>query len=978
MKKALVLLALSLTMLPSMAANQRLYITGYRIGDSEIIPNDQRIVATNNNPEIKYDVIIVVGDNRLASNAYFNVSVPAGQEVKKWFAYDYDPTKRSPTVTNQFAGAETEYVWSYNSTDTTDRYVVVDFDYITYTLKYNGNGSTSGSMSSESHIYTNEFNLASNQFERTGYTFESWTNKAGMVFADEGTISSGAPFGITYTNTTTKTADLYAKWKANAYTVSYDANGGEGEMADQSFTYDQTQNLTSNIFTRAGYTFDGWAETPDGLKKYGDGQSVRNLKSEKDGEVTLYAKWSLVYYSLTTSMSGTGSGTVTLIPSGGSYTNGTEVVVTATPANGNTFTGWSDGVTDNQRTYTMTSNISVSAVFTIRTYTVTFEDYNGKVLLSRNCNWGDEMPFPEADPSREGYRFMGWTPTPPETVTRTATYSANYEAKKYTVKFHANYGSGTDTFEDQEFSYGTKQNLASVASLRFAKTGYSFAHWRDSDENTYSDGAEVINLATSGEFDLYAVWSPIAYTIAFDGNGAESGSVDSIDAEYDISYDLPKNGFVRSGFDFKGWRIGSASYGVGDSVSNLTAVAGETVTFSAVWSELRYVAFDGNGADNAGAMIDDVMTFDGIETKALVPNKFEKTGYTFGGWATNDTTAAALEDVYKDCADVVSTNLWMDAGETNVFYSVWQTNIYNVVFKRNGGNGNMAPQTFVYDQPQPLARCIFTNSLKFKGWATNETGAVVFGDESEVSNLSAAAGGEVNLYAVWDNGDLSKAMHCDNLVWVTEDSGSEWVPITGPSEGYAQSGSAVSNGVFWLQDTSDNMRSRQLRVDSSQPETQSGKLSFRYKTSCDYSGYYSLKFMGKEIAFSPEWNEYGPVEVGDIRDVSIILEQVNDNGDGCSVWIDQMTWVPDGVEPTEDDMPTINGFTATVDGFTLSVDDGNISDSFSYQILATNELVSGDWPVKTNLTAEAIKAGYDIVPEANEPKMFYKVKVISK
>ena len=63
-------------MLPSLAANQRLWITGYRIGNSEIMPNDERIVATNRNHEVKYDWI-AVSNNRLLMKAYFNVSVPA-------------------------------------------------------------------------------------------------------------------------------------------------------------------------------------------------------------------------------------------------------------------------------------------------------------------------------------------------------------------------------------------------------------------------------------------------------------------------------------------------------------------------------------------------------------------------------------------------------------------------------------------------------------------------------------------------------------------------------------------------------------------------------------------------------------------------------------------------------------------------------------------------------------------------------------
>ena len=136
MKKAFFLLALSLTMLPSLAANQRLWITGYRIGDSEIIANDDhRIVAVNNNGEVKYDWI-AVSDNRLLMKATFNISVPAGQKVLKWTAYDSDPITTIPEQANQFAGAVTEYVWNYDSSDTADKYIVVDFDYIKYNLSY--------------------------------------------------------------------------------------------------------------------------------------------------------------------------------------------------------------------------------------------------------------------------------------------------------------------------------------------------------------------------------------------------------------------------------------------------------------------------------------------------------------------------------------------------------------------------------------------------------------------------------------------------------------------------------------------------------------------------------------------------------------------------------------------------------------------------------------------------------------------------
>ena len=77
------------------------------------------------------------------------------------------------------------------------------------------------------------------------------------------------------------------------YTVSFDANGGTGTMASMGFMYGVAQNLTANSFssTSWGYSFDGWATSPNGEKVYDDGQSVSNLTQTPGATVTLYAKW---------------------------------------------------------------------------------------------------------------------------------------------------------------------------------------------------------------------------------------------------------------------------------------------------------------------------------------------------------------------------------------------------------------------------------------------------------------------------------------------------------------------------------------------------------------------------------------------------------------------------------------------------------------------------------------------------------------
>lgn len=69
-------------------------------------------------------------------------------------------------------------------------------------------------------------------------------------------------------------------------TVTFDANGGTGTMTNQ--TASSATNLTSNAFTRTGYTFAGWATTAGGVVAYADGASYPFT-----ADATLYAQWTL-------------------------------------------------------------------------------------------------------------------------------------------------------------------------------------------------------------------------------------------------------------------------------------------------------------------------------------------------------------------------------------------------------------------------------------------------------------------------------------------------------------------------------------------------------------------------------------------------------------------------------------------------------------------------------------------------------------
>ncbi len=134
---------------------------------------------------------------------------------------------------------------------------------------------------------------------RTGYTLEGWyTDK---TFATKWDFETDEVKG----NLT-----LYAHWTANQYTVTFDKNAddAEGKMDNQTFTYDQSQNLTQNAFTRPGYTFAGWNTASDGSgTPYADQAEVENLSATDGRSITLYARWKLDTPTVTLEASQTGA-----------------------------------------------------------------------------------------------------------------------------------------------------------------------------------------------------------------------------------------------------------------------------------------------------------------------------------------------------------------------------------------------------------------------------------------------------------------------------------------------------------------------------------------------------------------------------------------------------------------------------------------------------------------------------------------------
>lgn len=153
-----------------------------------------------------------------------------------------------------------------------------------YTVSYNKNttASVSNMPLSQTKWKDQTLTLASNIPTRTGYTFLGWAP------ASSATTASYAAGGK-YTGNATMT--LYAVWKVNTWTITYNANGGSGAPGNQTKKYDTTLTLSSTKPTRQNYTFKGWATSASATTSqyYAGGSYTANAGA------TLYAVWQLAY-----------------------------------------------------------------------------------------------------------------------------------------------------------------------------------------------------------------------------------------------------------------------------------------------------------------------------------------------------------------------------------------------------------------------------------------------------------------------------------------------------------------------------------------------------------------------------------------------------------------------------------------------------------------------------------------------------------
>lgn len=496
-----------------------------------------------------------------------------------------------------------------------------------YTLTFKSKSTSSG---------TGRKNTAWIAVDKTGaYVPSDYTTK---IWEDSDYSSSWTTYSVDLTSYKGHTVSIGFKYEGTfahnwfiddfaitqetaQYTITANSNNTNWGTVSGGGTYNSGATCTLVATPASGYQFESW-------KKNGSVVSTNATYSFTVTENATYtAYFSVVpvtYYTINTSVTPTGAGTVT---GGGTYPEGASVTLTASNNNGYTFDHWQDGNTQNPRTITVTGNATYTATFTQDNYTITTganPPAGGNVTGGGTFHYGETCTLTATPASN--YEFAGWqdgnTDNPRSfTVTGNATYTATFNevgSTYFTVTANvvpsgAGTVSGTGTYE-----------AGSVIMLTAnANQGYTFDHWNDGST------ANPRSVTVNNDLSFTAYFTHNSYTITVNASPAGAGSVSGGGSYYYGDY-ATLSATAYTGYEFVGWSDGSSE---NPHQVLVTGNATYTATFSEVGT--TYYTVSAYVSPNGAGTVSGTGTFPAGASTTLTATA--NSGYTFDHWNDGST-----------------------------------------------------------------------------------------------------------------------------------------------------------------------------------------------------------------------------------------------------------------------------------------------------------------------------------------------------
>ena len=604
---------------------------------------------------------------------------------------------------------------------TGDKEFTATWSIIDYKISYELNGGTNHAKNPESYT-VNSADIVLNEPTRPGYRFVGWS--------DGGTIPHGSTGDKTFV----------AQWEANSNTIKYDPNGGNGTMSDSIMHTDESAKLSQNTYTRTGYVFAGWATEQGGVVQYKD-ESLYTMGAES--EVILYAVWTPVTYRISYDLAG---GNETSNP--GEYNIETDDITLVIPTRpGYTFTGWSGTGIDGKQKLVTISKGSIGE----RQYTANWEANSNEIIFDPNGGSGT-MPVQEIKTNESGKlslnaftalgcKFLGWALSPEGDIVYqdgdtfhmgtepSYTLYAIWDVTDYPISYQLN--GGTVSGNPIKYTALTK----TFTLIHPTRPGYTFIGWSGTDIEGLSMTVTVTR-GTVGNREYAAHWKANTNTVTFHPNGG-SGSMSAQEICTDASAALAKNLFTRAGYTFIGWSTSPAGAVEYVDQAQYAMETESNYDLYAVWKANDNTLVLNGNTSTSGSMSSQTMATDSKEN--LPKNTYQKTGYTFIGWATTPDGAVA----YLDGAEYT-----MGTDATVALYAAWEANSYKVILNPENG-GKQGEATVRYDQNFALT-VPTREGYTFDGWFLKVGGNGDRLTDKDGKSVSVwKVGNDVTVYASW-------------------------------------------------------------------------------------------------------------------------------------------------------------------------------------------------------------------------------------
>ncbi len=446
--------------------------------------------------------------------------------------------------------------------------------------------------------------------------------------------------------------DTQLPGETEEYTVVFDFNGGklpDSEETDKQIKVKKGELISAEEIpapVKEGYTLQCWIDEK--------GAEYKWQEQPVEGNLTLQAFWVTAEYTVVFDFNGgklpdTGETLRQIV------VKDKEMIlpenIPAPVREGYTLQYWMD---ENGEEYKfgeqpVQKDFSLKAFWKPITYKIQFDANGGTGEMAEiTVEYDKAQKLPKNTFERKGYAFVGWTITVSgaeytfqneaelssnltSTEGEVLVFKAKWEVGLYTIQYHPN--GGTGTMEDMPCTYNKTRTLK---ANKFKRTGYTFIGWNtrpDGKGTSYQNKDKVKALGGYGEIViLYAIWEGNPYTVKYDGNKADSGSVAGSSQIYGVPFTLQKNAFKRKGFTFGGWNTKAdgtgVTYGGGAQVSNLTSKKNGTVTLYVKWNPIKYtITYYPNG----GKMSASAKKYYTTDKPFVLPRPTRK-GYDFDGW----------------------------------------------------------------------------------------------------------------------------------------------------------------------------------------------------------------------------------------------------------------------------------------------------------------------------------------------------------